>query len=121
MVSGVAAERAPVASQAGPSPGGRRSLDAPACRPAAGPLQVQRQQPRRDRVLPDRGRVRVGPAVGGPDGDLAARPGFRIGWGRFPDGAEVLYLYDKDDGCFGYAVNLASPASSEWGYAPFAA
>ena len=34
-------------------------------------------------------------------GDLAARPSFRLGWGRFADGAEVLYLYDADDGGFG--------------------
>ena len=54
-------------------------------------------------------------------GELAERPGFRLGWGRFPDGAEVLYLYDADDGGFGYAVNLTTPDCSEWGYAPFAA
>ena len=47
------------------------------------------------------------PNYGTAIGDLAARPGFRLGWGRFPDGAEVLSLYDKDDGGFGYAVNLA--------------
>ena len=52
-------------------------------------------------------------------GHLAARPGFRLGWDRFPDGAEVLYLYDRDDGGFGYAVNLTAPDCSEWGYAPF--
>ena len=52
-------------------------------------------------------------------GELAARPGFRLGWGRFPDGAEVLYVYDTDDGGFGYAVNLTAPDCSEWGYAPF--
>ena len=45
----------------------------------------------------------------------------KLGRGRFPDGAEVLSLDDADDGGFGYAVNLASPARSEWGYAPFAA
>ena len=61
------------------------------------------------------------PDFGTAIGDLAARPGFRLGWGRFPDGAEVLYLYDADDGGFGYALNLASPACSEWGYAPLAA
>ena len=60
------------------------------------------------------------PDYGTAIGELAARPGFRLGWGRFPDGVEVLYLYDEDDGGFGYAVNLASPACSEWGYAPFA-
>ncbi len=51
--------------------------------------------------------------------ELAARPGFRLGWGRFPDGAEVVYLYDRDDDGFGYAVNLTMPDCSEWGYAPF--
>ena len=50
---------------------------------------------------------------------MAARPGFRLGWGRFPDGAEVLYLYDRDDGGVGFAVNLTAPGCSEWGYAPF--
>ncbi len=59
------------------------------------------------------------PHYGTAIGDLAARPGFRLGWGRFPDGAEVLYLYDRDDGGFGYAVNLTMPDCSEWGYAPF--
>ena len=52
-------------------------------------------------------------------GDLAARPGFRLGRGRFPDGDEVLSLSDRDDGGFGYAVKLTSPDCSEWGYAPF--
>ena len=54
-------------------------------------------------------------------GELAARPGFRLGWGRFPDGAEVLSLYDEDDGGFGDAVNLTMPDCSEWGYAPLPA
>ena len=44
---------------------------------------------------------------------------FALGWARFPDGAEVVYLYDKHDGCFGYALNLTYPDCSEWGYAPF--
>lgn len=43
----------------------------------------------------------------------------RLGWGVFPDDEEVIYLYDKGDGCFGYAVNLDWPDGSEWGYAPF--
>jgi hypothetical protein len=43
----------------------------------------------------------------------------RLGWRRFPDGAEVVYLYDKDDDGFGYALNLACDWSSEWGYSPF--
>jgi hypothetical protein len=25
------------------------------------------------------------------------RPGARVGWGRFPDGDEVIYLYDVND------------------------
>ncbi len=43
----------------------------------------------------------------------------RLGWGEFPDGDEVIYLYDKADNNFGYAVNLDAPQCSEWGYAPF--
>ena len=44
---------------------------------------------------------------------------FRLGWGQFPDGMEVLYLYDRGDDNFGYAVNLQREDFSEWGYAPF--
>ena len=58
------------------------------------------------------------PNYGTAIGDLAARPGFRLGWGRFPDGAEVLSLYDRDDGGFGYAVNLTVPEFGGWRYAP---
>lgn len=43
-----------------------------------------------------------------------------LGWAQFPDDAEVVFLYDKGDSCFGYAVNLDWPDGSEWGYAPFA-
>ncbi len=43
---------------------------------------------------------------------------FRLGWVKLPD-FEVIYLYDKADGNFGYAVNLQDPLCSEWGYAPF--
>lgn len=42
----------------------------------------------------------------------------RIGWGKLPD-YEVIYLYDKDDDYFGYALNITDPDLSEWGYAPF--
>jgi hypothetical protein len=42
----------------------------------------------------------------------------KLGWGRFPDGAEVVYLYDADDGGYGYAINLACDWCSEWGHAP---
>ena len=44
---------------------------------------------------------------------------FRLGWGQFPNGMEVLYLYDRGDDNFGYAVNLQREDFSEWGYAPF--
>jgi hypothetical protein len=50
---------------------------------------------------------------------VAGAKELRLGWGQFEDDAEVIYLYDKDDACFGYAVNLACDWSSEWGYAPF--
>ncbi len=43
----------------------------------------------------------------------------RLGWAELPD-CEVIYLYDKADGNYGYAVNLQYPSCSEWGYAPFA-
>ena len=41
-----------------------------------------------------------------------------LGWDRFPDGAEVNYLYDRGDGCFGYAINLEWPDSSARGTRP---
>ena len=43
----------------------------------------------------------------------------KLGWGRLPDGMEVIYLYDRGDDNFGYAVNLQREDFSEWGYAPF--
>ena len=46
-------------------------------------------------------------------------PRARVGWGRFPDGDEVIYIFDADDHNVGYAVNLHDPTGSEWGYAPF--
>jgi hypothetical protein len=69
---------------------------------------VRHRQPRRPRVVRGLGRFAT-----------AARD-LRLGWGRFPDDAEVIYLYDRADACFGYAVNLDWPDGSEWGYAPFA-
>ena len=42
----------------------------------------------------------------------------RLGWAELPD-CEVIYLYDKADSNYGYAVNLQYPSCSEWGYAPF--
>lgn len=52
---------------------------------------------------------------------VAAAGDLRLGLGRFPDGAEVLSLYDKAGDSFGYAFNLTSPGCSEGGYAPFRA
>ena len=43
---------------------------------------------------------------------------FKLGWAMLPD-CEVIYLYDKADNNYGYAVNLQFPSCSEWGYAPF--
>jgi hypothetical protein len=64
-------------------------------------------------------RRHVVPDYGTGLGELAARDGFALGWGRFPDDAEVLSLDDKGDNGFGYALNLSDPGLSEWGYAPF--
>jgi hypothetical protein len=52
---------------------------------------------------------------------VASAKDLKLGWGQFPDDAEVIFLYDKGDSCFGYAVNLDWADGSEWGYAPFAA
>jgi hypothetical protein len=49
----------------------------------------------------------------------AAAKDLRLGWGKFPDDAEVIYAYDRADACFGFAINLDWPDGSEWGYAPF--
>jgi len=43
----------------------------------------------------------------------------RLGWAQLEGGDEVIYLYDKQDNNFGYAVNLDSPQCSEWGYNGF--
>src|SRR5262249_3092321 len=59
------------------------------------------------------------PNYGTSMGQLVRRPGFKLGWARFPDDAEVLYFYDRDDDGFGYALNVDHPGCSEWGYAPF--
>ena len=75
-----------------------------------------------DRVTVSRGettRSFAVPNYGTAIHELSERPGFRIGWGRYPDDAEVIYLYDRDDDNFGYAINLTAPDCSEWGYAPF--
>lgn len=51
---------------------------------------------------------------------VAGARDFRLGWAELPDFG-VVYLYDVADEGFGYAVNLADPWLSEWGYAPSAA
>jgi hypothetical protein len=61
----------------------------------------------------------VVPNYGTALSQLAQEPGLRLGWARFPDEAEAIYLYDAEDGNFGYALNLSDPGLSEWGYAPF--
>jgi hypothetical protein len=50
---------------------------------------------------------------------IAGAGDLRIGWAQLPD-FEAVYLYDKLDSGFGYAVNLDWPGGSEWGYSPFA-
>ena len=57
--------------------------------------------------------------VAGLGAFVAKAKDLRTGWGEFPDGMEVIYLYDRGDDNFGYAVNLQSEDFSEWGYAPF--
>jgi hypothetical protein len=42
----------------------------------------------------------------------------KLGWAELPD-FEVIYIYDRADHNFGYAVNLQDLHLSEWGYAPF--
>ena len=42
----------------------------------------------------------------------------RLGWGCTED-FNIIYIYDKADENFGYAVNIEAPDLSEWGYAPF--
>jgi hypothetical protein len=48
---------------------------------------------------------------------ISQAAGLTLGFAKFADFA-VIYLYDKADDCFGYAVNLADPTLNEWGYAP---
>ncbi len=57
--------------------------------------------------------------VAGLGAFVARATDLRTGWGQFPDGMEVIYLYDRGDDNFGYAVNLQAADCSEWGYAPF--
>src|SRR5262249_13530978 len=54
---------------------------------------------------------------------VAAR-GLTIGWGKFPDGARAIVLYEKGARVYGYdgfgsALNVGCDWSIEWGCAPF--
>ncbi len=69
-------------------------------------------------VLNDEGVV-TRRTVAGLGAFVANAKDLRTGWGQFPDGMEVIYLYDRGDDNFGYAVNLQCAEFSEWGYAPF--
>ena len=69
-------------------------------------------------VLDDEGIV-TRQTVAGLGAFIARAKALRTGWGQFPDGMEVIYLYDRGDDQFGYAVNLQHEDLSEWGYAPF--
>ncbi len=69
-------------------------------------------------VLDDEGIV-TRQTVEGLGAFIARAKALRTGWGQFSDGMEVVYLYDRGDDSFGYAVNLQAPQCSEWGYAPF--
>ncbi len=51
---------------------------------------------------------------------VGAAKDLRLGWAEFEE-FEVVYVYDKADDNFGYAVNLQIEPYSEWGVAPFAA
>lgn len=42
----------------------------------------------------------------------------RMGWGSTDD-FDIIFVYDKGDDGWGYAVNIQCPEFSEWGYAPF--
>ena len=70
-------------------------------------------------------RPRLGPAR--PGRRRPQRPGWArararsLGRGSFPDGAEAVNPFDADDGGFGCAVHLASPACGEWGDASLGA
>jgi hypothetical protein len=51
--------------------------------------------------------------VEGLGGFVAAARDLKLGWGVFPDGSEVIYVYDRADDGFGYALNLACDWCSE--------
>jgi hypothetical protein len=69
-------------------------------------------------VLDDEGIV-TKQTVAGLGAFIDRAKALRTGWGQFPDGMEVIYLYDRGDDHFGYAINLQHEEFSEWGYAPF--
>jgi|GEM_PF-3170351 len=73
-----------------------------------------------DRLAVYRDEVCVGDEVVRGLAKFVARAGacIRLGFARTAD-FEIVYLYDKADENFGYALNLTAPDLSEWGYAPF--
>jgi hypothetical protein len=46
---------------------------------------------------------------------LIKRSGFAVGWTRTDD-FETICFYDKNDGNYGYCLNVTWPEYSEWGY-----
>ncbi|MGE0539212.1 MAG: hypothetical protein AB7R89_03445 [Dehalococcoidia bacterium] len=69
-------------------------------------------------VLDDEGIV-TRQTVDGLGAFITRAKSLRTGWGQFPDGMEVIYLYNRGDDNYGYAINLQAEHLSEWGYAPF--
>lgn len=73
-----------------------------------------------DTVTVDHGeRLPVRLTVAGLGSFLARARDLSLGWASLPD-FDVIYVYDKGDSMFGYAVNVEATDLSEWGYAPFA-
>ena len=74
-----------------------------------------------DRVAVFRGGEEITSEVVAGLGRFVAWAGeLKVGWAELPD-FEVVYIYDRTDAGFGYAVNLSDSYLSEWGYTPFAA
>ncbi len=72
-------------------------------------------------ATPDGGNVEDTRTIGVPGLArwVASARELKVGWGRFPDGAEAVILYDADDGGYGFAFNVTAPQCSGWGYAPW--
>ncbi len=69
-----------------------------------------------DRVAVFRGDEEVASEVVAGQGRFVAGAGeLKVEWGETAD-FEILYLYDKADSGWGYALNLTWAGGSEWGY-----